>query len=817
MFRDDGDQAAGDPDKEAALVEEEKRVKRIDRLKGFALYVQGQMKLFCNMCKGRSATCTSVAFPRFNISPLSANSRSPDPLLNHPDHFKFYLLRILCNQCMALPGQSGQLVHSEGALNDLLGAGLRGHRTLLDLGFHSTYKKLVILAKLILEPLDGRADLEKPGKPFDPPRRRYLTVPGSSDVITAFKASAIELLKAVGSMCAHARLSKLLVSLKEDAAAAKVKRASLLSLGDPLELGQSVTSIVAGAIAHDHDDGDGASAQDVTWFHRFLDLFPGGKDDTAKLSVAAMGGKDERFLDEVLLDSVMYDDDALVASALSLLRSNYRAKHALMRAVGEIEVMPDAATHVFGSVHALATELADLSFLVSSFETWGIFSSLTGPFGDSEFNRLMRSVHLLLLFLHGEADDGPDSFAHAELEAANAAAGGQVWAFDVATAWGAHAALPSPAAQATLRSVNLQATLTAAFDLDVELAWKGSVCTVKQKEESERRLTLAKRALLVLARAFVRGNAKNQALVFRDLDALVEIATPVYLKDESKVGLNEKAKFHVPAPRPATREPVLLVEELGQDLIMAVLAGNERLSGAAPPELVTLFASLCDHFRPCPSLSPCLELFFTLCVPNRAPIRRAQARVLDALVDAPRFKYLAGAALGLFLPKGARKVEDGARMVRLLSAVLAGGHGQGAQRLLAEKVTIDHCCHALTKLDNIALSEVGAGTPTNLSAQEVALGVLMSPLGRAMLALLLDLLSLQPVALAQLQSKALWEFLTQVAAPGFSALAGSESFASESLLDCAEAVVDLYDSVFSIIKRCEIVIFNWRERKENNR
>ena len=58
LFRDDGDQAAGDPDKEAALVEEEKRVKRIDRLKGFALYVQGQMKLFCNMCKGRSATCT---------------------------------------------------------------------------------------------------------------------------------------------------------------------------------------------------------------------------------------------------------------------------------------------------------------------------------------------------------------------------------------------------------------------------------------------------------------------------------------------------------------------------------------------------------------------------------------------------------------------------------------------------------------------------------------------------------------------------------------------------------------------------------------
>jgi len=114
-----------------------------------------------------------------------------------------------------------------------------------------------------------------------------------------------------------------------------------------------------------------------------------------------------------------------------------------------------------------------------------------------------------------------------------------LWSVDVAGRWGPRLVrgnakcLVEPRHQDILRACNLQAILNECIEaVDPEIAWKGSICTEREKAESERRLTLAKRALLCLCTAFVQGNQENQGLLFGSLEALEGIATPPALRVE---------------------------------------------------------------------------------------------------------------------------------------------------------------------------------------------------------------------------------------------------------------------------------------------
>ena len=51
------------------------------------------------------------AFPAFFLPALSAAAGDPDPVLGHPDHFKFFLLRSLSNTTVASFGVSGRILH----------------------------------------------------------------------------------------------------------------------------------------------------------------------------------------------------------------------------------------------------------------------------------------------------------------------------------------------------------------------------------------------------------------------------------------------------------------------------------------------------------------------------------------------------------------------------------------------------------------------------------------------------------------------------------------------------------------------------------
>jgi hypothetical protein len=174
----------------------------------------------------------------------------------------------------------------------------------------------------------------------------------------------------------------------------------------------------------------------------------------------------------------------------------------------------------------------------------------------------------------------------------------------------------------------LQAVLVEAVALDPTLARKDSVCTEVDKLESERRLTMVKRALLCVCVGFAAGNRSNQALLF---DALPQLEAQALPPDITKYGAEPCALSQggreggVVARWPAT------VHDLAQLGIITILRKNTRLCERTPKHLATLFAVLAEQ-SPDPSTSPALELLFILAKPEEAPVLDFQIHVCQLLL-----------------------------------------------------------------------------------------------------------------------------------------------------------------------------------------
>jgi len=85
--------------------------------------------------------------------------------------------------------------------------------------------------------------------------------------------------------------------------------------------------------------------------------------------------------------------------------------------------------------------------------------------------------------------------------------------------------------QDILRSMDLQTTLTEALRMDYNISFKGSICTSEQRIESRNYLIDAQRALINVLITFVKGNAKNQAVVIKFLPILRKHLGPLKLPD----------------------------------------------------------------------------------------------------------------------------------------------------------------------------------------------------------------------------------------------------------------------------------------------
>jgi hypothetical protein len=88
--------------------------------------------------------------------------------------------------------------------------------------------------------------------------------------------------------------------------------------------------------------------------------------------------------------------------------------------------------------------------------------------------------------------------------------------------------------QNILRGCSLEGVLREAIHMDPDIAFKGSKCTVGLKVESQRRLTVVKRALLALCKGFVAENPENQDLIFERQYHCSHIRTAHLIKRREK-------------------------------------------------------------------------------------------------------------------------------------------------------------------------------------------------------------------------------------------------------------------------------------------
>ena len=121
---------------------------------------------------------------------------------------------------------------------------------------------------------------------------------------------------------------------------------------------------------------------------------------------------------------------------------------------------------------------------------------------------------------------------------------------------------------------------------------------------------------------------------------------------------------------------------LAQDVILAVLRGNEALAEACPASLVALFARAVGA-SPDPSASPGLEFFFTACRPEGRPLPRNQGAVVEALLlSAAAPGQPSGGlctALRCCLDAAAAAVPQWPAAAEGADGAAAGGRGKGKQ------------------------------------------------------------------------------------------------------------------------------------------
>lgn len=289
------------------------------------------------------------AFPAFSISPHSSIASDPDPILSHPDHFKFFLMRTLCNRIVSSMNSSGTgVTHSQVALNNLVGAAIRCQHKLLDFGFQSTYIKLEDLVSANVTLLDGRCELKSPNQSFYPASSRYHQVAGLSEVATTMKRGVISIFSDVQNLSLNYRLSKLLFKFKQHCSSK-----SIIALTDKQLIFEDAVSLFS---------------QNET------------KEDTALLEFARLSGKPD--FDELLLDSLMYEDDLLMAASLDFLSSKFNQLRSLEDALATVTLLQNPSLPFYGSVNQLRVELGELNFLQATATRWGVKSliAVSRPF-----------------------------------------------------------------------------------------------------------------------------------------------------------------------------------------------------------------------------------------------------------------------------------------------------------------------------------------------------------------------------------------------------------------------------------------------------
>ena len=720
---------------------------------------------------------TEGSLPEFNIPPSHKFAKDPNPFNSFAGHAKFFLVRNLASKYLSSFGD-GNLAHSAAHENALALAVMETTQQLTTFGFQSTHRKIRELLHFLIRVLDGRLDVEaissgqaskgpggkvrqlstrfsavpdlatqalvSKGRPFFPPEARFKASPNSTHV-TSLKAKIIDIMMDVAEIRVNFRLRELLHLFKD------------YTTDNPVVQELALVHELASANLGDSYTGP---LVDIL-FEDFEFLFD--KGDGVQLELPSLCGKGAE-VDVILLDCLMYEDDRLFASALALLDKTYSQRQQLLDALAEVTLMPHETVPVFGNVADMHAELGYLVFLVRSAGVWGVSSKISGAYSKDNFRVVMETCDKIRAFLFQapapdeeestDTDTGrlsvlqnrvkkrKESTKLVEVELVRPAS---LDSSDMTKASGAGLVgsplhKPLEYHQDILRSMNVQATLLMALDMDYNLGLAETTCASDEMVDSRGMMIATQRKLVGALRDFVRGNHKNQTVVLKSLGLLRMHFGP----------LKAPAEW----PRDFERRHIkACLEDHGPDVnteavVVECFRGNHDVfrTGTVPRGLFEDFGRLLDNAcRPVdeggvsdPSgsekIKVALDFFAVACLPHGSTgktVPKNQDLVLETVLS-ESLVHFRGRLLSIFdqsQAAGAGALSEPSRFLRILSAALCQGNERGATKLQAAGLRLEQTLGRLAEIMTQRGDEALAPDSSNAMAGNSLFGALLTLLG----------------------------------------------------------------------------------------
>ena len=568
---------------------------------------------------------------------------------------KFYLTRLLANHNISKLG--ARLAHSERTKNEFAQSNLQVANSLLSFGFQSDINKLRELGRTVARILDGRQDEESPNRSFFPPEDRFKDDAGNFLRVAQLKRSAIEILMKISDLRANYRLAAILWDFRskymykynhrhhhnpeETNSSSQVM--PLMSGKSPAEEVRGPTSTggnntaLATADSSSMYEGNFFATLEEEIFINFEKLFNPGPDaaDAVELDLDKLTGEPTG---DILIDCLMYEDDELFENAFRLLDRRFGQRRKLVAALKNVYLLDNPEIPIFGTANELLGSCGHLLYVSRSTQEWAVCSRLSGPFDRTRFKFLTDMCQKLLKFMDCDSDE---ELRHR---------------------------------QSILNAVSLTATLLEALRIDVNLAFRGSVCEDHERLESQHMFLVSVEYLVRVLGLFVKSNATNQDQLFphimsmcRLIDCELKTCSPA----EKYEDVHTRNQKHLEQVRFACKEALLGVLKKNVGHCMAL----------ASPKYQRIFDIFSSDLNSDSGNQAALSFFLCVLRPREElpPLPSVQDWVMKVLLDGDTIQFRQALHESLTFFENQNRAS--AQLLGILAGLIDGNNSNTAQKM----------------------------------------------------------------------------------------------------------------------------------------
>lgn len=330
--------------------------------------------------------------------------------------------------------------------------------------------------------------------------------------------------------------------------------------------------------------------------------------------------------------------------------------------------------------------------------------------------------------------------------------------------------------QDVLRALGVQRLFVEALRIDYNLSFGNhSGLSFAENVKSRAVILGLQKQIVDVALLYVKGNEKNQKVIFENVDLVAKFLGPPVLPPIS----SEANRARLQAVQPRT---------LGAELIIIeCLKGNGDLCESIPMSLLEKFASLLGAESDL-STSPYLDLFMTACEPfgsEAEPLPRNQDAVLEVIFSE---KFAVGKKLKAYF-SGSVGAAPG-RLIDFMRSLISADNLKTATKLQARHFTIDMSVSVLSRL----LAEL---TSSSTTVDGKASALIASPHFCELFEFLGCQMAVLAVNPALYDEAGTWELFTKAGHYLLSAMLKNGEAVDEELAEAATAVCRYGHNLFS--------------------